>query len=165
MVIITSNIYSQQTEKYKELISNLNPIDSMEIIKKNKKGVLKVQGKNIVYECNGEYLSFIKGKYLEYYNNGNLNQLGIYDKIGTLTYGKKYNRKGQLQSELIATKIDSKTLDLCDFLTNYDYLTIHLTENYYKYSKKIDSTYIYKTIYYIDGEKIKIVKFDKPNSN
>ena len=144
------------------MIGELNQVDSTKIIEKNKKGVLKVEGENITYECNGKYFPFLKGEYLEYYNNRKLNQLGIYDEVGTLTYGQKFNRKGQLQSELIATKIGTKTSNLCEFLNNYDYLTIHLTENYYKYSKSLDSTYKYKTAYFIDGKKIRTEKFDKP---
>ncbi len=33
-ILISSNVYSQQTEKYKELISGLKPVDSTEVIKK-----------------------------------------------------------------------------------------------------------------------------------
>jgi len=134
----------------------------LKLLKKNKQGSLKTKGQNILYECNGQYFSFLKGKYLEYYNNGNIDQIHIYDEIGSLMYAKKNNRKGQVQSELIATKISCTTNDLCELLSEYDNLSIHLIQNYYKYSKSLDSIYKSKTVHLVNGKKIKVEKFDKP---
>src|SRR5699024_2216644 len=160
-ILVTATIYSQQSDNYKRLISNLKPIDSLQVIKQNKDKI-KGQGLSVYYQCQDKYYSFYKGEYIQYYNNGNISQINIYDKIGTLLYAKKNNRKGYIQSELIATKISSKTNKLCDLLDEYDNLIIHLTANYYKYSKALDSVYIYKTVYLKEGKKIKTEKFDEP---
>lgn len=158
-------MYSQHTSDFKKLVENVKPTDSIDILIKNKSGLIKEKGQNKIYSCNGFEYSFITGKYYVYFENGQLSQESEYDNFGTFVYGKKFDQNGRLRSELITWKIDTKTTDFCEFIKDGNQLTVTMIEKIYRYSKKAEINYLHKEINLIDGKKVSIKKFNEPTTN
>lgn len=125
-LFICSIIYSQHTERFLNLTNSIKPIDSITINSTYNNGNIKETGLIKVYQ-QGDYLyEFYSGKITNYYKNGIVKSIEVYDSFGNLIESQLFDFEGILYCDKKTLKIDTKASSISEFIT-YDRHLIILT--------------------------------------
>ncbi len=157
--------YSQHTEKFNNITSNLKPSDSLTVDLKFSNGKQKEIGKIYEYEFNDYVYSFYYGKQIEYYRDGSLAYENEYNDYGILLSCKWYVGSNNLLRESETLKIDSNAKNVKEFFEKEKHLTITTKEKIYRYDNKKCEYYLKKEGLRINGKKTGLWKiYEKDGS-
>lgn len=109
----SSEFYSQETENYKSLASQIKPISNETFVEFYKNGKIKREGtRTTYYFINGDEYGVYSGTYTEYLKNGKKLAERINNMFGSPLSSKTYIN-GNLFSETKTIELDtnSKTVD------------------------------------------------------
>ena len=162
LVLVPFFSFAQHSQNYLELMSNLTPIDSIEIKTKFGNGKPKYSGTTTYYEYQAKEYAFLTGKHIKHYKNGSRTE-GIYDSWGTVIENKYYDRNNNLISESKTLKIDSSVKDFQEFEDSNRHITFIIKIKDYKYSSGLSKWYVYREGEYTNGKKSGTWSYYLPN--
>ena len=136
---------AQQSEKYLELMSEYELIDSIKTETSYRNGKPKLVGTTTYYEYNDKKYAFLTGKHIRYYKNGSRTE-GVYDSWGALLENRYFDKKGNLISDSKASVWDTNAKDLKEFEESKGHITFVLKSTDYKYSSELSKWYAYREI-------------------
>jgi len=159
LLLLTNITFGQGTSAYKEITDKLIVIDTIQVEKKFKNGILKEKGTILTYASKTKKLELYVGKLVYYHKNGQIYIERKLDSFGTTLTAKKYNRKGVLLSESEVIKIDTKAESPDEFLAEDKSLIVKKRYKYYDYSFKLNKWFLKKEGDLVNGVKSGVWKF------
>lgn len=142
--LVVSNVYSQYTQKYIDLVKPLSKIETeidTILYSNDKPKFITVRTK---FEYDGGIIKTNIGTSYVFYRNGRIARKTEIDDYGNYLNEKLFDRKGNLIEERITTEIDNRAINLEDYLYEKSYGDFTKKINYYKYSNKIKNWYKHK---------------------
>jgi len=111
-------VFSQQTDRYKTLVSNIKAKDTSSYVYYYKNDSIRETGKHIAYP-RPEYTYEKKfGEIKTYYNTGQLKSLENYDAYGNILNVEFYNPNGSTWWKSKTLEIDSELTSSEEYFTN-----------------------------------------------
>ena len=160
--LISSIIYAQHTDRFKQFTTSIKPIDSVIVNEKFKNGKTKETGLILVYQ-NGDYLYEIySGKLTKYYKSGIIKSIDVFDSYGNIITSKLFDNQGTPYCELKALKIDTVAKTIDEFFITEEHLSILIHSKRYRFSLIPNEWFLLEEGNYLNGTKTgKWTKYNK----
>lgn len=165
ILFLSLKCYSQHSEKFKTLSSNIKPIDTLAVNLKFNNGKQREIAKLYTYVIGNNSYNFYSGKRITYYKNGTIAYESEYDDFGNILNYKWYDGENNLWYESETIKIDTEAIDIDYFLEYDDHLTVTITEKIYRFDKVTCEYYLKKEGQRINGKKNGIWRTFHPDGN
>lgn len=153
ILLLSLNCYSQHSEEFVKLTSNLKPLEIIKVDLKYSNGNQKEIGTIYEYEFDGYIYSNFSGKHIQYYKDGSIAVECDYDDFGILLSSKYYYGDGNLWFSSKTLIIDTKSANLKDFFKKSTELTVTENEKNFRYDSKTCEYYLKKSGNRINGKK------------
>jgi len=158
VLFISNGMFSQHTQKFKEITKNLIAIDSSENQYYYTDGAIKKTAKSRVYKTPSYSYSKDFGKVLTYYKSGELKSEQELDNYGNELSVVFYNQNGTTWWKSETLEIDSKLEDATNFFMVTDHIKIVKKLKEYKFGKEIGTMYLKEEGKVSNGKKFGVWK-------
>ena len=165
ILFLSLQCYSQHSEKFINLTSNLKPSDTITVDSKFNNGNQKEVGKLYEYEFGDYVYSYYVGKRIEYYRDGSLAYEYEYNDFGIQLSCKWYDGHDNLWRESQTLKIDSEAIDAREFFEKEKHLTITVKEKIFRYDNEKCEYYMKKEGQRVNGKKVGVWKTYNTNGS
>jgi len=156
--LLSLQCFSQHSEEFVKLTSNLKPLDTIKVDLKYGNGNQKEIGILYEYEFDGYIYSNFFGKHIQYYRDGSIAVECDYDDFGILLSSKYYYGDGNLWVSSQTLTIDTVSRNLHDIFQKSSHIIVTEIEQNYRFDSKTCEYYLKKTGNRINGKKTGVWK-------
>lgn len=153
LLILSLSALGQHTERFKNLVKNLNPSEIKTDTTFYGNGKIFMIESFRSYEFEGQVYSFNTGPFNQYYRNGKPMVEATFDNYGIMLSYIKYESSGGKSFETFTKIIDTKAKDLKSFFEDDDHLIITELKTEYKCNYKLKICYIFREGLIVNGKK------------
>jgi len=153
-------INAQQTEQYKNLTSQIEPLETKKIERKYRNGKIKEVYYLTTYEHKGLKYYLYSGKYYSYFRSGIKSEEREHDMFGVPLFTTWYYSNGDLSLKNKTIEIDTNAKSIKEFLESDKHLTRRLySEIFIPLNGEKDKPILIKEGEKVNGKRTGIWKF------
>ncbi|KAA5821874.1 hypothetical protein FPF71_15315 [Algibacter amylolyticus] len=144
---------AQHTARFLEFIKDLEVVSCEADTTFYKNGKVRRISCRTTYEYNSDNYSVGTGRIVQYYKNGHIANEYCLDNYGNIKRIEIFNRKGNKVEDYLTTEIDSNAKSLDEFLESHDHISYKTFSQFYRFSKKMETYFLYKEGQIVNGNK------------
>ncbi|MEL6812963.1 MAG: hypothetical protein AAFP76_16685 [Bacteroidota bacterium] len=156
--------FSQYSERYKELTSGIQPIDSLPIDETYRNGRKKAEGLIYVYRIGDDYFEVPVGVVKEYNRGGTLDNITEFDAFGNTLQYTSYGECG-ICFDAETLELQTNAQNISDFLADARYVTTTYYVKQYEYTDIPCSKYLEREGKQVDMKKVGPWKLYNPDGS
>jgi len=160
LALLIQILNSQESEVYKNLTSQIKPLETKKIERKFKNGNIKEVYFLTTYEHNGVKYYLYSGKYYSYWRNGTVSEERDHDMFGVPLFTNWYYWNGDVSMKNKATEIETNAKSIKEFLESDKHLIRRSYSEYFvPLNGEKDKPILVKKGEEINGKRVGLWKF------